>query len=109
MQILRKKSDNTVWHIYPEAAVITIDADGVSYTSPNGSEKWTSGDSSTEYEIITNVAKPSNGRFYGGGVETYKDGAWTFDNAAVQVFRDIYIASGRIYDEDAFNITWRMS
>ena len=32
---------NTVWHIYPEAAVITIDADGVSYTSPNGSEKWT--------------------------------------------------------------------
>jgi hypothetical protein len=108
MQILRKKSDNTVWQIYPNASLIILDANGLTYTSADGKEKWTQEETSTDYEIVANVAKPSNGRFYRGGVETYDDGTWTLDDSVIQGYRDGFTATGDIYDEDQFNITWRM-
>tara|TARA_R110000765_G_scaffold259940_2_gene360098 strand:+ start:623 stop:952 length:330 start_codon:yes stop_codon:yes gene_type:complete len=108
MQILRKKSDNTVWQIYPEASKIILDANGLTYTSADGKEKWIQEETSADYEIVANVAKPSNGRFYRGGVETYDDGTWTLDDSVIQGYRDGYTATGDIYDEDQFNITWRM-
>ena len=108
MQILRKKADNTVWQIYPDARVITIDANGISVSDAEGNALWTQQETSTDYEIVANVAKPSNNRFYGQGRETYDDGTWTLDDSEVQKTRDIYTASGHVYDEDQFNITWRM-
>ena len=94
--------------IYPEASLIVLDGNGLTYTSVDGKEKWTQTETSADYEIVANVAKPSNNRFYKGGLQTYDDGTWTLDDSEVQKTRDAHTATGHIYDEDQFNITWRM-
>lgn len=109
MQIVRKKSDNTVRHIFKDSDVLTLDT-GFTCVPSDGLYPVSIPEyNSTDYEIVKDVAKPANNRFYIGGLQTYESGTWSLDTAAVQKIRDDHAAVGRTWDEDQFNITWRIS
>jgi hypothetical protein len=107
MQILKRKSDNKVFFIFKDSDVITLDSQ---LTCEEQGHTWISVEfNSTDYEVVKAVAKPANNRFYLGGLQMYDSGTWSVDETALQEMRDQYAASGRPFDEDQFNITWRIS
>jgi len=109
MQIVRKKSDNTVRHIFKNSDVLTLNTGFTCITSDELHLVSIPEYNSTDYEIVQDVAKPANNRFYIGGLQIYESGTWSLDTAAVQKIRDDHAAVGRTWDEDEFNITWRIS
>jgi hypothetical protein len=107
MQILKKKSDNKVFFIFKNSWVITLDS---KLTCETPEQIWTAHEfNSTDHEIVKDVAKPANNRFYVGGLQMYDAGTWSVDEAALQEIRDAHADSGRQFDEDQYNITWEMS